>query len=168
MSPQWQLNVANSTCASQECLFRLYTDPRTRPLDVQAVLGSPVWRKDMWNLLPTINVDEPQYAERRWSVYIIKLEESRGHSVEGGQDFSPRQNPQVSQVDQGIYVGSAQSQSAGSGPLAGEISRLVSGHEHFVQLSTDNIWELRSTSAESSALYVRKIADRTIRPPPSL
>ena len=58
MSPQsWQFNVANSTCASQECLFRLYTDPRTRPLDVQAVLGSPVWGKDVWNLLPTINVD---------------------------------------------------------------------------------------------------------------
>lgn len=161
MSPQsWQLSVANSTCASQECLFRLYTDPRTRPLDVQAVLGSPVWRKDMWNLLPTINVDEPQYAERRWSVYVIKLEESRGHSVEGGQDLSPGQNPQVSQVDQGTYVGSAQSQSAGSGSLAGEISRLVSGHEHFFQLSTDDIWELRSTSAESSALYVHTIGAR--------
>lgn len=57
-------------------------------------------------------------------------------------------------------MGSAQSQSAGSGSLAGEISRLVSGHEHFFQLSTDDIRELRSTSAESSALYVRKIGAR--------
>ena len=108
MNPQsWQFNVANSTRASQECLFRLYTDPRTRPLDVQAVLGSPVWRKDMWNLLPTINVDEPLSAEPKWSVYIIRLGESRSYSVEDGQDLSPRQDPQVSQIDQGIYVGSA-------------------------------------------------------------
>lgn len=96
----------------------------------------------------------------KWSVYLIKLEESRGHSVKGGQDLSPGQNPQVSQVDQGIYVGSAQSQTAGSSSLADEISRLFSGHEHFFQLSTDDIWELRSTSSESSALYVHKIGAR--------
>src|SRR5271170_605274 len=116
----WQFNVANSTREAQECLFRLFTDPRTRPLDVQALLGSPVWRRDMWNLSPTINVDEPQSAEQKWSVYIIKLENIHGDSVEGEQDLDPGHGLQVSQPDQGIYVGSAQGQQSGSSSLAGE------------------------------------------------
>src|SRR6266536_5766654 len=74
-SQAWQFNVANSSHDSQECLIRLYTDPRTRPLDVQALLGTPVWRKDMWDLLPAINVGEPDSMECKWSVYIIKLDD---------------------------------------------------------------------------------------------
>lgn len=93
-------------------------------------------------------------------MYIIKLEESRGHSVKGGQVLSPRQDPQVSQVDQGIYVGRAQAQPLGSGSLAGEIKRLFSGHECLFQMSTDDISELRNTRAESGALHVHKIGAR--------
>ena len=161
MNPQsWQLVVANSTRALQECLFRLYTDPRTRPLDVQAVFGSPVWRKDMWNLLLTINVDDPPSAERKWSVYIIQLEESHSYSIKERQDLIPGQDPQVSQVDQGIYVGNAPAQSLGSGSLAGEIKRLFSSHERLFQMSADDMWELRNARAESGALHVHKIGAR--------
>lgn len=90
MSTQsWQVNLANSTRNSQECLFRLFTDPRMRPLDGQALLGSPTLSQDMWNLLLTINVDEPEFAEHKWSVYVVRLEGIRGDGVGGEQDPGP-------------------------------------------------------------------------------
>lgn len=54
--------------------FQTLHRPRTGPLDVQALLGSPAWRKDMWDVLPTIDMNRPQAAEHKWSVYIIRLE----------------------------------------------------------------------------------------------
>ena len=110
MSPDsWLFNVVNSNSESQECLFRLFTDLRSRPLDVQAVIGSPPWSDDMWDYLPAINMDGPQLAEHKWSVYIIRLQGLRTDDAESDQP------------NEGIYVGSAQAQPRSTDSMGGEM-----------------------------------------------
>lgn len=145
----WQFSVANSNSESQECLFRLFTDPRSRPLDVQAVIGSPLWSDDMWDYLPAINMDEPQLAEHKWSVYIIRLQGLRITDAESDQS------------NEGIYVGSAQAQSRSTDSMVGETFRLHTGHERMFRMSPDDI--LKSRKGHKSlkrALYVHEIGVR--------
>ncbi len=151
MSPEfWQFSVANSNSESQECLFRLFTDPRSRPLDVQAVIGSPQWSDDMWDYLPAINMDEPQLAEHKWSVYIIRLQGLRTDDAESDQP------------NEGIYVGSAQAQPRSTDSMAGETLRLHTGHERMFRMSPDDILKRRNKGESSKkALYVHEIGVRT-------
>ena len=151
MSPEfWQFSVANSNSESQECLFRLFTDPRSRPLDVQAIIGSSQWSDDMWDYLPAINLDEPQLAEHKWSVYIIRLQGLRTDDAESDQP------------NEGIYVGSAQAQPRRTDSMAGETLRLHNGHERMFQMSPDDILKLRKVRDSSEmALYVHEMGVRT-------
>ena len=154
-SESWQFSVANSNSESQECLFRLFTDPRSRPLDVQAVFGSPLWSEDMWDYLPAINMDEPQLAEHKWSVYIIRLQNLRTDDAESDQP------------NEGIYVGSAQAQPRNTDSMAGETLRLHTGHERMFRMSPDEILERRKgrdrkgRESSKTALYVHEIGVRT-------
>lgn len=150
MSPEsWQFSVANSNSESQECLFRLFTDPRSRPLDVQAVIGSPLWSDDMWDYLPAINMDEPRLAEHKWSVYIIRLQGLRTDDAESDQR------------NEGIYVGSAQAQPRRTDSVAGETLRLHFGHERMFRMSPDDILKRRNgRESSSTALYVHEIGVR--------
>ena len=150
MSPEsWQFSVANSNSESQECLFRLFTDPRSRPLDVQAVIGSPLWSDDMWDYLPAINMDEPRLAEHKWSVYIIRLQGLRTDDAESDQR------------NKGIYVGSVQAQPRRTDSVAGETLRLHTGHERMFRMSPDDILKRRNGRESSyTALYVHEIGVR--------
>jgi hypothetical protein len=156
----WRFAVANSTRDSQKCLFKLFTDPRTRPLDVQALLGSPVWRKDMWDVLPTINVNRPQAAEHKWSVYIIRLEGIRDDQMKREQNVGRAQSKQIRQADQGIYVGSAQAQHSHNA-WAGEALRLFKGHEEIFNLTPQGLRALRMQHKDPHVLYVHRVAMRT-------
>ena len=150
MSPEsWQFSVANSNSESQECLFRLFTDPRSRPLDVQAVIGSPLWSDDMWDYLPAINMDEPRLAEHKWSVYIIRLQGLHTDDAESDQR------------NEGICVGSAQAQPRRTDSVAGETLRLHTGHERMFRMSPDDILKRRNGRESSyTALYVHEIGVR--------
>lgn len=136
-SQAWTFTVANSGRDSQQLLLQLFTDYRTRPIDVQVVLGALNWAENIWNLLPRINVHDPETLEQKWSVYAIRPQgipssntEEDSDSMIFGESLQRLTIEKVLQASakstEGIYVGSAQAQERGG--LVGESQRLMLGH----------------------------------------
>lgn len=134
----WMFNVANSTREAREYLLQLHTDPRIRPIYLQALLGSPSWSAGMWGLLPKIDMNKPSDAERKWSVYGIRL------------DIPSEEDEPL----QALYTGSAQNQNTSKGScMPGELSR-IDDHETLFKMPS---WELQRLRRDSKALYVHEV-----------
>lgn len=153
----WTFTVANSGRDSQELLLRLFTDYRTRPVDVQVVLGALDWAENIWNLLPRIAVHDPEILEKKWSVYAIRLQDIPSSNSREDSDsmtfgkslqrVTTEKAPQASaEPTEGIYTGSAQAQEKAG--LVGESQRLILGHERYFTRPADEIVK---------PLYVHKI-----------
>ncbi|KAH8879477.1 hypothetical protein GQ53DRAFT_37369 [Thozetella sp. PMI_491] len=156
-SQAWTFTVANSGSDSQELLLQLFTDYRTRPIDVQVVLGALNWAENIWNLLPRFDVHGPETWEKKWSVYAIRLQRIPSSNTEEDSDsmifgeslqrLTTEKAPHASaKPTEGIYVGSAQAQEREG--LVGESYRLILGHERYFTRPTDEIVK---------PLYVHKI-----------
>lgn len=114
----------------------------------------------MWDVLPTIDVNRPQAAEHKWSVYFIRLEGIRDDQMKREQNVGRAQSKQIRQADQGIHVGSAQAQHSRNA-WAGEALRLFKGHEEIFNLAPQGLRALRMQHKDPHVMYVHRVAMRT-------
>jgi len=131
----FMFTVANASIDCRKRLVRLLTHPSAQPLCLQFLLGRETWSADMFDLLPSIDIEHPKAIGSFFSAYL-------------GVAHCPKDGTSV-------YDGSGTS-SKPEDTLVGEALRICKGHKESLSLGHEEIVRRRANRIDPKVFLIHE------------